>query len=93
MITPLFDNVLLEKLPSEKKVGSIVLTTEKKEGNVATVIAVGPGLRDEKGALIPMTVKQGQKVIYREYSGTEYEKDGHKYILIKEEDLLAIIED
>lgn len=93
MITPLFDNVLLEKLPSEKKVGSIVLTTEKKEGNVATVIAVGPGLRDEKGALIPLTVKQGQKVIYREYSGTEYEKDGHKYILIKEEDLLAIIED
>ena len=92
MITPLFDNVLLEKLPSEKKVGSIVLTTEKKEGNVATVIAVGPGLRDEKGALIPMTVKQGQKVIYREYSGTEYEDEGKKYLLVKEDDILAVIE-
>lgn len=93
MIQPLFDNVLLEKLPSEKKVGSIVLTTEKKEGNVATVIAVGEGKRNEKGELIPMVLKEGQRVIYRDYSGTEYEKDGHKYILIKEEDILAVVND
>ena len=93
MIKPLFDNVLLEKKPSEKKVGSIVLTTEKKEGNVATVIAVGEGKKDENGKLIPMILKEGDRVIYREYSGTEYEQDGHKYLLIKEEDVLAVIED
>ena len=91
MIQPLFDNVLLEKLPSEKKVGSIVLTSEKKEGNVATVMALGEGVKDEQGNLVPMKVKVGDRVIYREYSGTEYEKDGHKYILIKQEDILAII--
>lgn len=92
MIKPLFDNVLLEKKPSEKKVGSIVLTTEKKEGNVATVIAVGEGKKDENGKLIPMVLKEGDRVIYREYSGTEYEQDGHKYLLLKEEDVLAVID-
>ena len=92
MINPLFDNVLLEKKPSEKKVGSIVLTSEKKEGNVATVIAVGEGKKDENGNLIPMILKEGDRVIYREYSGTEYESEGHKYLLLKEEDVLAVIE-
>ena len=92
MIKPLYDNVLLEKIPSEKKAGSIILTKEEKTGNVATVLAVGPGRLDEAGKLVPMTLKEGQKVIYRDYSGTDYEDDGHKYILIKEEDILAIVE-
>ncbi len=92
MIKPLNDNVLLEKLVSEKKVGSIYLTKEEKSANVATVIAVGPGLKDEKGNLVPVAVKVGEKAIYREYSGTEYEQDGHKYILIREEDILAVID-
>ena len=92
MIKPLQDNVLLEKVPNEKKVGSIVLTSEKKAGNVATVVAVGPGKKDERGNLILLTLKVGQKVVYREYSGTEFEDEGHKYLLIKEEDILAIIE-
>lgn len=92
MIRPLHDYVLLEKLPSEKKVGSIVLTTEKKVGNVATVIAAGEGKKDEKGNLLPMSVKVGDKVIYREYAGTDYEEDGHKYLLLKDEDVLAVIE-
>ena len=78
MIKPLSDYVVLEKVPSEKKVGSIVLTSEKKQGNVATVIAVGPGKRNEKGELLPISVKTGEKVIYREYSGTDYEEEGHK---------------
>ena len=93
MIRPLNDFVLLEKLPSEKKVGSIILTKEEKKGNVATVIAVGQGAKDENGKLIPITLKVGERVIYRDYSGTEYEDDGHKYLLIKEEDILAVIED
>ncbi len=92
MIKPLNDYLLLEKTPSEKKVGSIVLTTEKKSGNVATVVAVGPGKKDEKGNLIAITLKVGDKVVYREYSGTDVEEDGKKYILIKDEDILATIE-
>ena len=92
MIKPLSDYVVLEKAPSEKKVGSIVLTSEKKQGNVATVIAVGPGKRNEKGELLPISVKAGEKVIYREYSGTDYEEEGHKYLLLKNEDILAVLE-
>ena len=92
MIKPIHDNVLLEKLPSEKKVGSIVLTTEKKVGNVATILAVGEGKTLDNGTFVPMKLKEGMKVIYREYAGTDYEEDGHKYLLLKEEDVLAIIE-
>ena len=92
MIKPLGEYVVLEKVPSEKKVGSIVLTSEKKQGNVANVIAVGPGKKDEKGNLSVANVKVGDKVIYREYSGTDYEDDGKKYLLIKGEDILAIVE-
>ena len=91
MIQPLHDYVLLEKVPQEKKVGSIVLTTEKKVGNVATVVALGDSGVDEKGKKVPFTVALGDKVVFREYSGTDYEEDGHKYILIKEEDILAIV--
>ena len=92
MIKPLNDNILLEKIPSEKKVGSIILTKEEKAGNVATIVAVGPGKTLESGKFVPTTLKEGQRAIYREYSGTDYEKDGHKYILIKQEDILAIID-
>lgn len=93
-IKPLNDYLLLEKLPSEKKVGSIVLTTEKKQGNVATVIALGPGKYDEEGKLTPIKgIKEGDQVIYKEYSGTDYEADSHKYLLIKEEDVIAVVND
>lgn len=92
-IKPLNDYLLLEKLPSEKKVGSIVLTTEKKQGNVATVMAMGPG-KYEDGKLIPIEgIKIGDNVIYREYSGTDYEKDSHKYLLVKAEDVIAVVND
>lgn len=91
MIKPLADYVVLEKVPSEKKVGSIVLTSEKKQGNVATVVAVGEGKIDEKGNRIAIPVKAGERVIYREYSGTDYEEDGKKYLLLKGEDILAIL--
>ena len=92
MIKPLNDIVLLEKVPSEKKVGSIVLTKEEKAANVATIIAVGPGLTLENGQFVATTVKPGQRAIYREYSGTDYEEDGHKYVLVKEEDILALLD-
>lgn len=92
MIKPLQDYVVLEKLPEEKKVGSLILTKAEKRGNVASVLALGPG-RVEDGKLIPITsLKVGDKVVYREYAGTEYEEGEHKYLLLKEDDVLAIIE-
>ena len=92
MIKPLSDYVLLEKTPSEKKVGSIILTSEKKVGNVAAVVAIGPGKKDEDGKRVPMSVKRGDRVVYREYAGTDIEDEGKKYILLKDEDILATIE-
>ncbi len=91
MIKPLNDYLVIEKLPTEKKVGSIVLTSEKKTGNVATVVALGPG-KIEEGKLLPIAgIKEGDRVIYREYAGTDYEEGEHKYLLIKAEDILAIV--
>lgn len=92
MIKPLSDYVLLEKVPSEKKVGSIILTSEKKTGNVATVVAVSENPIDKDGKKISLNVKVGDKVIYREYAGTDYEENDKKYLLIKNEDILAIVD-
>ena len=92
-ITPLNDYLLIEKVPSEKKIGSIVLTTEKKQGNIATVVAIGPG-KVEDGKLLKVEgIAVGDRVIYREYAGTDYEDDGHKYLLIKAEDILAVVKE
>ena len=91
-IKPLNAYLLIEKVPSEKKVGSIVLTSEKKQGNIATVVALGPGKVDENGKLVKIEgIAVGDRVIYREYSGTDYEDGDHKYLLIKAEDILAIV--
>ena len=91
-IKPLNDYLLIDKVPSEKKVGSIVLTSEKKQGNIATVVALGPGKVDENGKLVKIEgIAVGDRVIYREYSGTDYEDGDHKYLLIKAEDILAIV--
>ncbi len=93
MIKPLNDYVLIEKLPSEKKIGSIVLASEKKTGNIATVVAIGPGVKNEEGKLIEITgFKVGDKVIFKEYAGTEYEEGDHKYLLLKQGDLLATVD-
>lgn len=93
-ITPLNDYLLIEKLPSEKKIGSIVLTTEKKQGNVATVVALGPGKKTDEGKLEKIEgIHVGDKVIYREYAGTDYEDGDHKYLLIKAEDILAVVKE
>ncbi len=94
MIKPLNDYLVLEKATGEKKVGALLLASEKKVGNVATVVAIGPGKTCHKdGVCHPIeNIKVGDKVIYREYAGTDYEEDEKKYLLIKAEDVLAVIE-
>jgi chaperonin GroES len=93
MIKPLRDYVVLEKLPEEKKVGSIIIATAKdNESAVANVIAVGPGYTDKDGNKVTVEVKVGDKVIYKKYSTTDYEEQGKKLMLIKDQDIIAIVD-
>lgn len=93
MIKPLRRYVLVEKDSGEKKIGSIILTNEKKVGNLGTIIAIGEGEKLDSGEFVKVEgLKAGDKVIYKEYAGTEYEEDGIKYLLIKAEDILGVIE-
>jgi chaperonin GroES len=93
MIKPLRDYVVLEKLPEEKKVGSIIIAIAKdNESAVANVIAVGPGYTDKDGNKITVEVKVGDKVIYKKYSTTDYEEQGKKLMLIKDQDIIAIVD-
>ena len=92
-LTPLFDRVVLKQLQAEETTKSgIVLTGQAKEKpSQAEVIAVGPGgLVD--GKEVKMQVKVGDKVIYSKYSGTEVEIDDGSFIVVKQNDILAIIE-
>ena len=93
MLKPLHDYVVLEKIMEEEKTQSgIILTKEPKDQpSRGIVVSVGPG-KTENGTLIPVELKEGQKVIYKKYSGTEITEDKKDYLLIKAEDILAIVE-
>ena len=94
MLKPLHDYVVLEKVKEEVKTKSgIILTTgEAKEApSMGLVIAVGPG-KVEDGKLIKIDLKEGQKVIYKKYSGMEVTYDKKDYLLIRAEEILAIVD-
>ena len=92
-IHPLNDHILIEPLRDEKKKGGIILpdTVEKERSERGRVIAVGPGKRDESGKRIPLDVKKGDTVLFTKYSPNEVKVDGKEYLVIKEDDILAII--
>ncbi|WP_333023179.1 co-chaperone GroES [Wolbachia endosymbiont of Pentidionis agamae] len=88
----LYDNVLIKPF-SEKEQGGIMLpSNSEKKPTKGEVVAVGKGSRDSNGHFIELTVKAGDKVFYRQWAGTEIEHDNNKFVLMKESDLLAIIE-
>lgn len=94
-LKPLADRVVVEPLAQEEvTAGGIILPeTAKEKPQKGTVIAVGPGKRDEKGALIPMEVKVGDVVLYAKYAGTEVKLENGKEILVlRESDILAIVQ-
>ena len=88
-LTPLADNVLLKSFEAEEKTASgIILSTATKEKSVVSeVVAAGPGTDDVK-----MTVKKGDKVITSKYSGTEVKVDGEECTIVRQSDILAIVE-
>ena len=93
-IKPLSNRVVLKNLEAEETTkGGIILTSAAKEKpEIAEVIAVGEGEKNEDGKLIPMTVKVGDKVIIAKYTGTSVKLDGNDYIIVSEKDILAIVE-
>ena len=92
-IKPLGDRVLIEVLEEEtEKQGSIYIPdTAKEKPQEGKIIAVGNG-RYEDGKLIPLDVKVGDKVLYGKYSGTEIKHEGNEYLIVRESDILAIIQ-
>lgn len=93
-IKPLADYVLVE--PSSKETtlpsGIVIPDTVKEKPQEGKVVAVGPGKRDDKGNRIPMEIKVSALVMYKKWGGTEVKIDGKELLLVKEEDIIAIIE-
>ncbi|HOS88590.1 MAG TPA: co-chaperone GroES [bacterium] len=94
-IKPLSDYLLIEPLERETKLpsGIVIPDTAKEKPQEGKVLAVGPGRRDEKGDVVPMSVKAGSIVMYKKWGGTEIKIEGKELLLVKEEDVLALIED
>lgn len=92
MIKPLNDYVLLEVEEKEKKIGKIIITaSEDKKTNTARVVAMGLGkLVDNKR--VPIFLNVGDEVIYKDYSSLEYTENNKKYLLVQEEDIVAVVE-
>ena len=92
-LKPLGSRVLVEPLEQEDiTAGGIVLPeTAKEKPQQGLILAVGPGARDEDGERIPMDVAKGDKILFAKYSGTEIKLDGKKYLILREEDILAIV--
>jgi len=94
-IKPLSDHILIEPIKEEEKTKTGILlpeTAEKERPEEGRVIAVGPGRITEEGKLIPVSVKPGQKVLFKKYGPDEIKVDNKEYLIAKEEDILAIIE-
>lgn len=95
MIKPLNDRVLIKMLEAEEttKSGIILASASQEKPQIAEVVEVGPGGTDESGKKIEIQVKKGDKVITSKYSGTEIKYEGTEYIIVKQSDILAKVED
>ena len=93
-LKPLGGRVIVEPIEQEDiTAGGIILPeTAKEKPQEGKILAAGPGDRDEDGKYIPMEVKVGDKVLYAKYSGTEVKMDGKKLLILRESDILAVVE-
>ena len=93
-VKPLGDRVLVQPVEEQevKKGGIIIPDTAKEKPQEGKVVAVGTGKRDEHGKLIPFEVKKGDRVLISKYGGTEIRIDGKDYLIMREEDVLGVIE-
>jgi len=93
-VRPLRDRVLVKRLEEqEQKVGGIIIPdTAKEKPQQGKIIAVGTGRVNDEGKVIPLDVKAGDTVLFGKYSGTEIKLDGTEYLIVREEEILGIIE-
>ncbi len=90
---PLHDRVLVRRIEADEKTagGIIIPDTAKEKPQQGEVIAVGPGARDEKGALVALDVQPGDRVLFGKWSGTEVRIDGEDLLIMKESDILGVL--
>jgi chaperonin GroES len=93
-IRPLHDRVIIKRLDEETKTsgGLYIPDTAKEKPIQGKVIAVGAGKRDKDGKVVALDVKAGDKVLFSKYSGTEVKIDGDEHLIMREEDLLAVLD-
>src|SRR5580704_1928845 len=92
---PLHDRVVIERVDAEAKTagGIIIPDTAQEKPQEGKVIAVGPGGRDENGKLIPIELKVGDRILFGKWSGTEVKIDGIDYLIMKESDVMGVLEE
>ena len=92
---PLHDRIVVKRIDAEEKTkgGIIIPDTAKEKPQEGEVIAVGPGARDEAGKLIPIDLRVGDRVLFGKWSGTEVKIDGEDLLIMKESDIMGVIEE
>jgi chaperonin GroES len=92
---PLHDRVVVRRLAAEEKSsgGIIIPDTAQEKPMEGEVVAAGPGARDEKGQIVELMVKAGDRVLFGKWSGTEVKLDGEELLIMKESDLMGVIDD
>jgi chaperonin GroES len=90
---PLHDRVVIKRIDAEEKTkgGIIIPDTAKEKPQEGEVVAVGPGARDEKGKLIPVDVKVGDRILFGKWSGNEIKLDGEELLIMKESDVMGVV--
>ena len=93
-LQPLGDRILVKPIPREEitKGGIVLPDTVKEKPQEGKVVAVGPGRLDDEGKRIPLEVKKGDRILMGKYAGTEVKIDGEEHIIMREDDVLAVIE-
>jgi chaperonin GroES len=91
---PLHDRVVVKRIDAEEKSkgGIIIPDTAKEKPQEGEVVAVGPGARDESGKLVPIELKAGDRILFGKWSGTEVKLDGEDLLIMKESDVMGVIE-
>ncbi len=93
-IRPLQDRVIVERIEEEERTkgGIIIPDTAKEKPQEGKIIAVGKGKVSDDGKVLPLSVKAGDKILFGKYSGTEIKLNGNEYLIMREEDILGIVE-
>jgi chaperonin GroES len=93
-VTPLHDRVVVSRIETEEKTagGIIIPDTAKERPQEGRIVAVGPGKRDKEGNRISLDVKAGDRVLFAKWAGTEFKLDGREHMIMKEDDILGVIE-